>query len=337
MTTPDPQTDPQTDMQKSDKEKSDRLLIQILRKIPIFNGLAPTQVRKILALCHHKTYKPGDRVCESGTKPEEMFVLLSGELAIITPEGVKVATILPVTTVGEMGVITGQPRVASVEVTKPGALFTIKKLHFDAILREDQEMQAKVYRAIIDVLSSKLSNDNVRLRDYQMEKARYEGRIAVLQRRLKENSSRASIALDMAAQTTGRDRAELGLHVEDQVADLIPRILIVDDEVEFRVLVRDALPGFDVVEAEHGKEALEVVRNVKLDLVITDINMPIMDGIQLLENLRSQFPALKVLAASGYLDTDHARSHQFDGFIEKPIALEPFQRLVEQTLATLDA
>ncbi len=181
----------------------EKLLIQVLRKIPIFNGLAPTQVKKILGLCQHKSYKPGERVFESGSRPDEMFILLSGELAIITPEGLRVATILPVTTIGEIGVITGQPRVASVEVTKTGALFTIQKAQFDAILREDQDMQAKVFRAIIGVLSGKLSNDNVRLRDYQMERARYEGRIAVLQRRLKGNQSRVAIALDIGGGKDG--------------------------------------------------------------------------------------------------------------------------------------
>jgi CRP-like cAMP-binding protein len=184
----------------------EKLLIQVLRKIPIFNGLAPTQVKKILGLCQHKQYKPGERICERGTKPDEMFILLSGELAIITAEGLKVATILPVTTVGEMGVITGQPRMASVEVTRAVSLFTIHKAQFDAVLGKDLDMQAKVYRAIIDVLSGKLSNDNVRLRDHQMERARFEGRISVLQRRLKGSESRAVIALDMAAQKTGMDR-----------------------------------------------------------------------------------------------------------------------------------
>ncbi|HJP33855.1 MAG TPA: response regulator [Candidatus Latescibacteria bacterium] len=315
----------------------EKLLIQVLRKIPIFKGLSPSQVKKILGLCQNKAYEPGEHVCDSGTKPDEMFVLLSGELAIITPEGLKVATILPVTTVGEMGVITGQPRVASVEVSKPSALFLIHKAQFDAVLRDDEDMQAKVFRAIIDVLSGKLSNDNIRLRDYQMEKARYEGRIAVLQRRLKENQSRAGIALDMAAHKTGTDREELNLHVEEQVKDLIPRILIVDDEADFRLLVKDALPGFDIVEAEHGRQALEMVQEVKLDLVITDINMPEMDGMQLLENLKAQYPDLKVLATSGYVEAEEVHKHPFDGFIEKPLSLEPFQLLVEQTLGQPDA
>jgi CheY-like chemotaxis protein len=62
------------------------------------------------------------------------------------------------------------------------------------------------------------------------------------------------------------------------VKDLIPRVFIVDDEAEFRLLVKDALPGFDVVEAENGRQALDVVQEVKLDLVITDIKMPVLDG-----------------------------------------------------------
>ncbi|MFP6591113.1 MAG: response regulator, partial [Candidatus Latescibacterota bacterium] len=157
--------------------------------------------------------------------------------------------------------------------------------------------------------------------------------IAVLQRRLKGNQSRVVIALDMVAAKTGMDREELNLHVEDQVKDLIPRVLIVDDKAEFRLLVKDALPGFDVVEAENGRQALDVVQEVKLDLVITDIKMPVLDGIKLLETLRAQFPGLKVLAASGYLDADDVCKHPFDGFVEKPLAPEPFQQLVEQTLS----
>jgi hypothetical protein len=78
----------------------EKLLIQVLRKIPIFNGLALTQVKKIIGLCQHKSYKLGKRICESGSRPDEMFILLSGELAIITPVGLRVATILPITTSG---------------------------------------------------------------------------------------------------------------------------------------------------------------------------------------------------------------------------------------------
>ncbi|MEC8990826.1 MAG: response regulator [Candidatus Latescibacterota bacterium] len=318
-------------MAKADPKK-EKLLIQVLKKIPIFNGLALTQVRKILALCVHKSYAPGDKVCISGTPPEEMFVLLSGAVGIITQEGLKVATILPVTMVGEMGVITGQPRVATVEATKPTAMFIIQKDKFDAVLRDDDEIRSKVYRAIIDVLSGKLSNDNVRLRDYQHEKSRFEGQIADLDRRLSEQERRAEIALDLAAESSGRDQAELELHVGEQVKDLLPRALVVDDELEFRKLLKDALPSFDVLEAADGAEALEMVGEEKLDLVITDIRMPEMDGFQLLEALRAQYPDLPVLATSGYIDEEEAQERDFDGFIEKPLSIGPMQHAVDSVL-----
>ncbi len=88
------------------------------------------------------------------------------------------------------------------------------------------------------------------------------------------------------------------------------------------MLVKDALPGFDVVAAENGRHALELVQEFKLDLVITDINMPELDGGQLLENLRAQFPHLKVLATSGYVDAEQVREHPFDGFVEKLLDLD---------------
>ena len=91
-----------------------KLLVQVLRKILIFKGLSPSQVKKILGLCAHKLYKVRYELCRNNTPSDEMYILLSGELAVVTGEGIRVATILPVTTVGEMGVITGEPRSATV-------------------------------------------------------------------------------------------------------------------------------------------------------------------------------------------------------------------------------
>ena len=313
--------------------KKEKLLIQVLRKIPIFMGLSPSQVRKILSLCAHRQYEPGAVVCQANSPSDEMYILLTGEVAIITPEGLKVATILPVTTVGEMGVITGQPRVATVEVTKPSAILQMQKAQFDTALRDDKDMQAKVFRAIIDVLAGKLSNDNIRLRDHQMEKNRCEGRLAVLERKLEEQRHRSAIAIEMAAEHSGASADEIELRIADAVKDMVPRILVVDDESDFRALVKDALPAIEVVEAENGQEALGVVQEHKLDLVLTDIRMPEMDGIALLAALRSQYPQLPVLAASGYLDAEEIGEHDFDGFVAKPVSLDDLRDAVEDSMA----
>lgn len=73
-----------------------------------------------------------------------------------------------------------------------------------------------------------------------------------------------------------------------------------------------------------------MVREEELALVITDIRMPNMDGFALLDNLRSQYPQLPVLAVSGYVDDDEVQARDFDGFIDKPISLAQLRDLVEQ-------
>jgi two-component system, chemotaxis family, chemotaxis protein CheY len=50
--------------------------------------------------------------------------------------------------------------------------------------------------------------------------------------------------------------------------------------------------GFEVLEADNGQDALDKLKNMPVDLVITDLNMPTMDGIKLIENIRKQ-PAMK--------------------------------------------
>jgi len=313
--------------------QKESLLVQVLRKIPIFKGLSPSQVKRILGLCVHRQYEAAEKICQSGTPPDEMFILLTGEVSIATPEGLKVATILPVTTVGEMGVITGQARSATAEATSPASILIIQKAQFDAVLKEDVDMQVKVYRAIIDVLADKLNNDNTRLRDYQMEKRRYEGRLAVSDRKLEEQRRRLGIAIEIAAAGGDMATGEIELLIKDRVKDMIPRVLVVDDEADFRALIRDALPTFEVVEAKDGREAMEVVQEETLDFIITDIRMPGMDGIALLEYLRAQHPELPVLAASGYMDAAEIEDYDFDGFVEKPLSLEALQDLVDETVA----
>jgi len=67
------------------------------------------------------------------------------------------------------------------------------------------------------------------------------------------------------------------------------KILIVDDSITIRQLVSSTLTeaGFEVMQAQHGQEALEKSLGTNLDLIITDLNMPVMDGISFIKNVRS--------------------------------------------------
>lgn len=314
-------------------ENRENQLLQVLRKIPLFKGLDPQKIKKILGLCMHKVYQPEQLICRSGAPSDELYILLSGELAVVTPEAVKLASIKPVTTVGEMGVITAQPRSATVQAIQPSNIFAISKQQLDAALRDDQAMQAQIYLNIIRILSDKLDGDNAQLRNYQLDKERIERRMQQLERHIEAQTQRTQLALELALQQEGLEQGELELYVEEQLQDLVPRVLIADDEAGFRSIVKKALPAFQVFEAENGKLALEVVHAERLDLVITDIKMPVMDGFALQAALRSQFPDLPVLAVSGYADAEDVEKHHFAAFIDKPVNLQQFQLLIENLIS----
>ena len=84
------------------------------------------------------------------------------------------------------------------------------------------------------------------------------------------------------------------------------RALVVEDDPEVRESVASALAtaGFSVIEARDGQEALEIIQRQdrRLDLVITDVRMPNVNGIRLASLLRQQYPSLPVLFISGYAD-----------------------------------
>ena len=69
-------------------------------------------------------------------------------------------------------------------------------------------MRAKVYKNVVDVLADKLISSNVRMRDFQIEKGRYEGRLGVLERQLAQLSQKLAVALDLLAEQGGMARSE---------------------------------------------------------------------------------------------------------------------------------
>jgi CheY-like chemotaxis protein len=84
------------------------------------------------------------------------------------------------------------------------------------------------------------------------------------------------------------------------------RILIVEDEAMDRVLLGEALEGagHELLFAPDGKVALRLWRESKVDLVVTDIVMPELDGLSLLEALKAEDPEVIVIAVSGITARD---------------------------------
>jgi PAS domain S-box-containing protein len=116
-------------------------------------------------------------------------------------------------------------------------------------------------------------------------------------------------------------------------------ILLVEDIEEARTLLGAALEafGYQVVQASNGQEALDVFEKFdgQIDLLLTDIIMPFMDGEELAHQLLSRSPNLRILFTSGYPSSHLADSTEFAGrsaFVEKPYLSDEVALVVRQLL-----
>ena len=121
---------------------------------------------------------------------------------------------------------------------------------------------------------------------------------------------------------------------------MVARILIAEDEATVLALVTRALTqdGHDVVATTDGSEALEAFTRVKkpFDLLLTDIKMPVMDGIALAMNVAKTDPEMPILLMTGYSD-QRERASGLDALIHdviaKPFTLFEIQSAVAGALA----
>ena len=116
-------------------------------------------------------YEQGHILANDGDKSTAMYILLTGSLAIKSSE-VELARVRAVDIVGEMGVVTNEPRCATIEVAEGASVMLISKIQFDAILRKDVDMAAKIYRNMVNSLCQKLRENNAQLAQSRSEAER---------------------------------------------------------------------------------------------------------------------------------------------------------------------
>ncbi|TBL70315.1 response regulator [Paenibacillus thalictri] len=115
-------------------------------------------------------------------------------------------------------------------------------------------------------------------------------------------------------------------------------ILLVDDEPyilrSLREMIEGARADWHIVGAvEDGEEAISVLKREEVDLVISDIKMPALDGIQLIQFMQKHFPTTKVILLSGYQDFEYAQQairHGVTEYILKPSSLETIVQSIER-------
>jgi CheY-like chemotaxis protein len=121
---------------------------------------------------------------------------------------------------------------------------------------------------------------------------------------------------------TDRKTPERGLQQPEAM-----RILVIEDNLDLRDYLRVALEtqGYDVLTARNGHEALGYLNGHRVDVVLTDLFMPEMDGIETIATLRKTFPDLRVIAMSGRPGVDYlavARELGVNKTLRKPFEIE---------------
>lgn len=118
-------------------------------------------------------------------------------------------------------------------------------------------------------------------------------------------------------------------------------LLVVDDELIIRELVASHFraKGYEVATAEHGVAALEHMRYHRTDILIVDLEMPVMDGRRLLAEVRANHPFTRAIVLTGAVTIDNVLATLETGafsFVTKPINdMAPLESAVDQALAVL--
>ncbi|MGD8606503.1 MAG: response regulator [Myxococcales bacterium] len=118
------------------------------------------------------------------------------------------------------------------------------------------------------------------------------------------------------------------------------RCLIVEDSQTMRAMLAESLtriPGMEVVEADNGLVGIRVLATQQFDLVVTDLNMPVMDGLKLIRHVRGdprheKTPIVIITTESAPNDRDRAMALGANAYIEKPIQAPRVIRAVKKLL-----
>jgi two-component system chemotaxis response regulator CheY len=120
------------------------------------------------------------------------------------------------------------------------------------------------------------------------------------------------------------------------------RCLVVEDSETMRSMLAESLarmPGMQVVEAENGLAGIRALATQQFDLVVTDINMPVMDGLKLVRHIRrdpkhEKTPIVIITTERAPNDRDRAMALGANAYIEKPIQAPRVIRAVKKLLDT---
>ena len=135
---------------------------KIAARVPSLRELSVAQLHRILQAGEIQKREAGAILCTEGEQSTDMFILLSGQVVVRSKE-VELSAVKTSDVIGEMSLITGLPRSATIEVVEDTAMLVIHKESFDTLMQENADLAARIYRSMLVSLCAKLRHTNVHL------------------------------------------------------------------------------------------------------------------------------------------------------------------------------
>jgi len=118
---------------------------------------------------------------------------------------------------------------------------------------------------------------------------------------------------------------------------LYPKVLIAEDSLDTRIMLKRAfeLKGYSVVEAADGNEALEAIHETHPNLIVIDLNMPVVDGLEAIKKIRNleapgeQVPIVAITAFDVYGMKEAALATGCNSYLSKPLDMEELDRALK--------
>jgi two-component system cell cycle response regulator DivK len=130
---------------------------------------------------------------------------------------------------------------------------------------------------------------------------------------------------------------ESGLMSSTAAAILYPSVLVAEDSEDTRIMLKRAfeLKGYRVFEAEDGQQALDMAHRFRPGLMVIDLNMPVLDGLETIKNFRElegegeRIPIIAITAYDVYGMEEAALETGCNVYLSKPLDLEEFDRALK--------
>jgi len=158
-------------------------LTGLIKRISLFRDFGLKDTQKLFPICTFQTFESGQEIYKVGTQSQELLILLSGQLTVLSDLGEVLAYLSSGAPVGEMGVFTGEPRSASIVASEPSTAIVIRRSDLQRLLQANRDLHFKVLQNLVPVLcerlvaANRLNNEHIKtIMKMQNQLVKYTGK-----------------------------------------------------------------------------------------------------------------------------------------------------------------